>query len=483
MLKFEEVDCYKMRTQRNHSGSSTEHKVPHTRMEDEAAIQQIYIFGRKLGQGSFGTVIEATHTETGKQWAIKKVNKEKAGTSAVKLLEREVNILKIVNHDHIIHLEEVFETPKRVYLVMELCEQGELKGVLHRKKRFSETETRHIIRSLGSAVAYLHKKDIVHRDLKLENILVKSDEQTNEEETKLNIKVTDFGLAVQKGGVGIENMLQSTCGTPIYMAPEVINAHDYSRQCDIWSIGVIMYMLLCGEAPFMGSSEDKLFESITKGKLNFSHDIWKSVSEAAKDVLQRLLKVDPAYRITAHELIDNPWIAGETRIVPRPLNVLEMMKQWKNHMDSDEEQSSDDSKSLSTASDKNSNQSQESISHLSTNETSEMTETDSNNPLIHEKQVNKKTMLSHTVPNGSVKKKSSSLKPSSASTVTGKGSTLSNSRRTQDNKDYSVVQVTSVLKQSSITCKGETSKNEFKSNGHGQKVTHRQSASPRMKKT
>ncbi|XP_036819518.1 serine/threonine-protein kinase 33-like [Oncorhynchus mykiss] len=142
--------------------SSVERKLPHTRLEDEADLQQICSFGRKLGQGSFGVVCEATHNETRKKWAIKKVNKEKAGSSGVKLLEREVSILKCVNHAHIIHLEEVFETQKRMYLVTELCEGGELKELLQKNTRFTEEETRHIINSLAEAIVYLHKKDIVH---------------------------------------------------------------------------------------------------------------------------------------------------------------------------------------------------------------------------------------------------------------------------------------------------------------------------------
>ncbi|KAK1798548.1 hypothetical protein P4O66_006658 [Electrophorus voltai] len=343
--------------------NSAEKKVPHTRMEDEAEIQQIYSFGRKLGQGNFGVVCEATHIKTQKKWAIKKVNKEKAGRSAVKLLEREVKILKRVNHAHIIQLEEVFETPQRMYLVIELCEGGELKRLLQNNKRFSEEETRLIIRNLAEATVYLHKQDIVHRDLKLENILVKNYRQ-GENEGMVNIKVTDFGLSVQKGGVGSENMLQATCGTPIYMAdvtliafqkrelslqasditqdgaslttdprlcppaPEVIDGHEYSQQCDVWSIGVIMYMLLCGEPPFMSSSEDHLFEMIKKGELNFSGPAWSSVSDAAKRVLRCLLKVDPAHRITASELLDIPWLRGDTSTNTSPTNVLEMMRQF-----------------------------------------------------------------------------------------------------------------------------------------------------------
>nr|XP_006203557.2 serine/threonine-protein kinase 33 isoform X1 [Vicugna pacos] len=318
----------------------TEGKVPHIRMDDGAAIQEIYTFGRILGQGSFGMVIEAIDKETETKWAIKKVNKEKAGRSAVKLLEQEVNILKSVKHQHIIHLEQVFETPKKMYLVMELCEDGELKEILDRKGHFSENETKWIIRSLASAIAYLHNKDIVHRDLKLENIMVKSSFIDANDEMNLNIKVTDFGLAVKKQGRS-EAMLQTTCGTPIYMAPEVINAHDYSQQCDIWSIGVIMYILLCGEPPFMASSEEKLFELIRKGELNFKKSVWDSISDSAKSVLKQLMKVDPAHRITAKELLDNQWLTGNTLSSTRPTNVLEMMKEWKNNPESDEEGAAD----------------------------------------------------------------------------------------------------------------------------------------------
>ncbi|XP_078270843.1 serine/threonine-protein kinase 33 isoform X2 [Rhinoraja longicauda] len=317
--------------------------VPHTRVDDEFAIRQIYSFGQRLGQGSYGVVIEATHNRSGKKWAIKKVNREKAGSSAVKLLEREVSILKQVNHEHIIHLEEVFETPKRMYLVTEVCEGGELSAILHRKKNLTENETRHVIHSLASAIAYLHKNDIVHRDLKLENILVKNIETSSELDMKLNIKVTDFGLSVQKGGVGSDKMLQATCGTPMYMAPEVLSAHQYTQQCDAWSIGVIMYTLLSGAPPFVANSEEKLAKLINRGELRLDSSVLQKISDGAKDVLSRLLKVDPAHRITANELLDNPWVTGDTTATQRPSNVLEMMKQWKDDLDGDEDGSNSNS--------------------------------------------------------------------------------------------------------------------------------------------
>uniref|UniRef100_A0A668A476 Serine/threonine kinase 33 n=1 Tax=Myripristis murdjan TaxID=586833 RepID=A0A668A476_9TELE len=311
---------------------SLERQVPHTRLEDDADLKKIYAVGRKLGQGSFGVVREVTHIETNEKWAIKKVNKEKAGDAKVELLEREVSILKQVKHAHIIHLKEVFETPKRMYLVTELCDGGELRELVERNKCLTEEQTRHIIRSLAEAIVYLHKKDIVHRDLKLENILVKSSLHGVDDDM-INIKVTDFGLSVKNGGVGIENMMTATCGTPLSMAPEVIKGHAYSQQCDVWSIGVIMYMLLCGEAPFMSNSKEKLFEKIKKGELKFTGPIWDTISDAAKQVLRCLLKVDPAHRITANELLNNAWITGDTNNTATPTNVLEMMRHFREDPD------------------------------------------------------------------------------------------------------------------------------------------------------
>lgn len=259
-------------------GSASGRTIPHTRIEDERQIEDIYEFGEVLGKGSFGVVKEARNRETGCVWAIKAVNKEKAGTSAVKLLEREVLIMKKIDHEHLIHLEEIYETSKRMYLVMELCDAGGIQKLLERKTRFSEKETWTVIKQLAHAVAYLHDQYIVHRDLKLENILL-SQPVGNE---LLNIKLTDFGLSFVKGGVGSDSMMQSVCGTPIYMAPEVIDDLGYSQQCDIWSIGVIMFTLLTGRPPFVAETEEKLYELIKKGIVDFSDPCWETCHESGK---------------------------------------------------------------------------------------------------------------------------------------------------------------------------------------------------------
>uniref|UniRef100_A0A4W6DMP6 Serine/threonine kinase 33 n=1 Tax=Lates calcarifer TaxID=8187 RepID=A0A4W6DMP6_LATCA len=310
-----DMDMVSPRTSRD----TSEKHVPVIRLEED----EIYKFGRKLGQGSFGVVYEATHIETQTNWAIKEVCRPAAGSSKVKMLAHEIEILKQMNHAHIIHLQEVYETPRMIYLVTELCAGGELTQLLKRKKFFTEDETRHIICSLADAVAYLHKRDIMHRDLKLENILVKNspDEDDND---RINIKVTDFGLAVQTSGVGIENIMTEACGTLIYMAPEMMTGCGYTQWCDMWSIGVVMYML-SGEPPFVSKTKANLLEKITNQEVTFTQPIWATVSDAAKNLLTCLLKVDPAYRMSASQILENPWITGDTNGPAIPSNVLDMM--------------------------------------------------------------------------------------------------------------------------------------------------------------
>ncbi|CAK8683963.1 unnamed protein product [Clavelina lepadiformis] len=143
----------------------------------------------------------------------------------------------------------------------------------------------------------------------LENILIagcRTSSDVEEEHPLYDIKLTDFGLSVVKGGVGSESMLQSSCGTPVYMAPEVIQNHDYSQQCDIWSIGVILFALLSRDFPFVADKEDKLFELIKRAELDFSKPVWRNISKAAKNLITQLLDFNPARRLTATEVMSHP---------------------------------------------------------------------------------------------------------------------------------------------------------------------------------
>ncbi|XP_026175420.1 serine/threonine-protein kinase 33 isoform X2 [Mastacembelus armatus] len=294
-----------------------ERDLPIMCLENDAELLEIYQFGRKLGKGSFGVVFEATHIETQTQWAIKVVRRPAAGNSRVKLLEQEINILKQVNHAYIIHLKEIYNSAHKVYLVTELCTGGDLKQMLQKKKFFTEDQTRHVICSLADAIAYLHKRDIVHRDLKLENILVKNPPD----------KKVDGRINIKTHGVGILNIMMDICGTLHYMAPEMLSNRGYSHWCDVWSIGVVMYMLLCGEPPFVSTNKETLLEEIMNKEVTFTQPIWTTVSDAAKSLLTCLLKEDPAYRMSANQLLENPWITGDTNVPAVPVNVLEMMRE------------------------------------------------------------------------------------------------------------------------------------------------------------
>ncbi|XP_076445790.1 myosin light chain kinase A-like [Babylonia areolata] len=312
---------------------SAEKSIPHTRIQDDAMIRDNYEVGEKIGQGNFGKVYEATHKATDVKWAIKSINKDKAGTSNLKLVEREVSILKRVNHPNIINLNEVIESPKRMYLVMEICTQGELADRLKENKLFSEAETKQIMVELAGAISYLHKHGIVHRDLKLENILL--GENPEDPSDKLFIKVTDFGLSVVKGGVTPDNMMQDFCGTPIYMAPEILDNKTYSQQCDVWAMGIIMYTLICGYPPFRAKDEASLYDLIREANVQYDDQVWPSISEECKNCILGMLKVDPAHRLSAAEVLNHPWITGEARDTNQPANVLEMMKMWKDELRND----------------------------------------------------------------------------------------------------------------------------------------------------
>eukprot|EP01136_Pigoraptor_vietnamica_P005411 Opistho-1_new@36989 len=211
--------------------------VAHTRISDTKGVEDTYDLGDILGKGSFGVVQVAIHKKSGEKWACKSLDKQKAGSSAVRQLEREVGILKRVNHKHVVQLREVLEAPKKIYLIMELCDGGDLLTCLEERKYLPEKDVAIIMKRLADVIAYLHDNEIVHRDLKLENILLSRADPND----PLNIKVSDFGLSYIKGKEGA--MMSTMCGTPIYMAPEVIGKLGYSQQCDIcpWESSCTFY--------------------------------------------------------------------------------------------------------------------------------------------------------------------------------------------------------------------------------------------------
>mmetsp|Transcript_24109 Transcript_24109/g.41198 ORF Transcript_24109/g.41198 Transcript_24109/m.41198 type:complete len:289 (-) Transcript_24109:145-1011(-) len=264
------------------------------------ALRDFYELHEELGQGEFSVVIRGTHKETGEEYAIKCIEKHDVDTSR---LQTEVDILTQVSHPHIISLKEVFDTPDTLYLVMELITGGELFDKITEIGSYSEHTAAQLVANICSAVEYLHSLGIAHRDLKPTNLLLKDADDL------IDVKIADFGLSKI---MGENTMMQTACGTPIYVAPEVLSGEAYEKEVDMWSIGVITYILLCGFPPFFddGSNMGELFEQIMAGEYDYPEEYWDEVSDEAKDFIDNLLLVDPAERFTASQALEHPWLQG-----------------------------------------------------------------------------------------------------------------------------------------------------------------------------
>jgi len=264
-------------------------------------IEKLYELKTELGRGAFSIVYLATHKPTGSQHAVKVINKKDLGKDYEKNLKMEVDILKKVNHPNIIALKELFDTPDKLYLVMELVTGGELFDKIVEKGSYTESEASQLVRRIVSAVDYLHNMGIVHRDLKPENLLLKRPDND------LEVAIADFGLSKI---VGQQMMMQTACGTPSYVAPEVLNASGYGKEVDMWSIGVITYILLCGFPPFYGDTVPEIFEQIMEANFDYPEEYWGSITKEAKDFINKLLVVDAEKRLSATDALRHPWLAS-----------------------------------------------------------------------------------------------------------------------------------------------------------------------------
>ena len=219
-------------------------------------------------------------------------------------LQNEIDILTHVDHPNIVKLFEVYEDLDSYSLVMELMTGGELFDTILEKEQFSEREAAETVRPIIDAINYCHSLNIIHRDIKPENLLF----STKVPSTRV-IKVSDFGLA---RFISNETLATTTCGTPGYVAPEILEQKPYGKECDYWSIGVVLYILLCGFPPFYDEDNMILFEKIKHGKYDFPSPVWDQISAEAKDIIKNLLIVDPSKRWNCEQLLRHPWILGET---------------------------------------------------------------------------------------------------------------------------------------------------------------------------
>jgi len=262
--------------------------------------------GRELGSGHFAKVRLCTNTTTGQVAAVKIIKNPKGSKLAI--IKSEVDILKSVEHPYIVRCFDAIDSPDKMYLVMEIMKGGELFDRIVDKGHFTEADAAGVTAKLFSAIKYLHDKNIAHRDLKPENLLMADDTPESE------VKITDFGLS--KAFDEQTQVMQTPCGTPGYIAPEVLVMKGYDKQCDVWSLGVIVYILLCGFPPFYADNDAQLFEKIKRGEFEFLRPYWDPISDSAKDFIRQMLRVDPKQRITCDQALAHPWLAEGTKSLP-----------------------------------------------------------------------------------------------------------------------------------------------------------------------
>ncbi|GMR45400.1 hypothetical protein PMAYCL1PPCAC_15595 [Pristionchus mayeri] len=271
---------------------------------DGHLIKEKYEFRDVLGTGAFSKVFLAESKEhRGRLVAIKCIDK-KALKGKEESLENEIKVLRKLRHENIVQLFDTYDEKQYVYLVMELVTGGELFDRIVAKGSYTEKDASNLIKQVLAAVQYMHDNGVVHRDLKPENLLYfNSDEDSK-------IMISDFGLSKTEDS----GIMATACGTPGYVAPEVLQQKPYGKAVDVWSIGVIAYILLCGYPPFYDENDANLFAQIIKGEYEFDAPYWDQISDSAKDFISHLMCCDPDQRYDCEQALAHPWISGDTAL-------------------------------------------------------------------------------------------------------------------------------------------------------------------------
>ncbi|KAI6675288.1 hypothetical protein NL676_003194 [Syzygium grande] len=270
-----------------------------------------YTLGRELGRGEFGITYLCTDRETREALACKSISKRKLRTAVdVEDVRREVAIMSTLpEHPNIVKLKATYEDNDNVHLVMELCEGGELFDRIVARGHYSERAAASVARTIAEVVRMCHANGVMHRDLKPENFLF-----ANKKENSA-LKAIDFGLSVFfKPGERFSEIV----GSPYYMAPEVLK-RNYGPEVDVWSAGVILYILLCGVPPFWAETEQGVALAILRGNIDFKREPWPQVSDTAKNLVRQMLEPDPRKRLTAREVLEHPWIQNAKKASNVPL--------------------------------------------------------------------------------------------------------------------------------------------------------------------
>ncbi|XP_067927940.1 calcium/calmodulin-dependent protein kinase type IV-like isoform X2 [Watersipora subatra] len=268
----------------------------------DRTFEEFYTLGKELGKGATSTVYRCEQKGTGQPWAVKIINKK----VDKKVVKTECGVLLKIKHTNVIRLKEIFETPTQIHLVLELVTGGELFDRIVTRGFYTEKDASVCVKEMLNAIKYLHENDVVHRDLKPENLLYESVAEDSP------LKIADFGLSKI---IGPEVQMQTVCGTPGYCAPEILTGSKYTPAVDMWSIGVITYILLCGYEPFYSDEgEQAMFKKILKCEYHFHEPWWNDISENAKDLVKKLLVFDPSKRLTASQALAHSWVKGTAKV-------------------------------------------------------------------------------------------------------------------------------------------------------------------------
>jgi len=271
-------------------------------LDNQGTIQDFYeIDNTKLGEGSFASVSKAKNKSTGQTCVIKTMGK--AQTKHVEHFRREVAVMNMMDHPNIIKLHKCFEDQQSIYLVLEMCSGGELFDRITNAGYFTEVQAAISMQQIARAVCYMHEHHVTHRDLKPENCLL----MTQDPIEKNSLKIIDFGLSCS---FSAGQVLKTKVGTPYYVAPQVL-AGNYDQMSDMWSVGVIMYVMLCGYPPFYGKTEADVLRKVRLGNFSFQDADWKNISEDAKHLIRNLLKMNPRDRYTAEQPVNHKWIKNK----------------------------------------------------------------------------------------------------------------------------------------------------------------------------
>lgn len=283
------------------------------KISDMTELTKKYELGKILGEGITGQVRLVTSKKDGSVCAMKSLNVAKMDPHQLQELKLEIELLNQLDHPNVVSLFEVFESSDNISLVMEHCCGGDLS----RRRYTTEAQVQSVVYQLTEAVAHCHYVGIVHRDLKMENIMFVSPDSDS-------LRLIDFGLAAkyrgrvawgQDDGNEKKRVMQTACGTAYYMAPEMLDEDKYTEKVDVWAIGVISFMLVTGRPPFEGMSEKAVFQKIRRGQCAFHSSVWGRLSPQATSFTKSLLTVEPRKRPSAREALDLPWLSkyGVTR--------------------------------------------------------------------------------------------------------------------------------------------------------------------------